>query len=342
MTAGPVPAVSTVSIMPPEIGASQISRVAPEDTIATNKTRPFLKWAGGKRQLLPQIRRFYPESFRNYVEPFVGSGAVFFDLHNRGLLSSRHTTLIDSNADLVGCYLNVRDHTAEVVKSLSRLAAAHKRDPEQHYYRVRNKRFNPGRARITSGYGPNIQRYTPQLAAMLIYLNRTGFNGLFRLNSQGAFNVPIGRYKNPTVCDADNLASVANALSSNVTIVHGSFETVLKTAKKGDLVYFDPPYAPLTETAQFTSYTAAGFSTSDQERLQQVMVHLARKGCSVLLSNSTAPEISRLYDGNVDAEAAGLCAYKIPARRMINSAPEKRGAVLEYLITNVPRRPEET
>ena len=122
--------------------------------------------------------------------------------------------------------------------------------------------------------------------------------------------------------------------------MHGSFEKVLKTAKKGDFVYFDPPYAPLTETAQFTSYTAAGFSTSDQERLQQVIVKLAQKGCSVLLSNSTAPEIARLYDGNADADAAGLRAYEIPARRMINSAPEKRGAVLEYLITNVPQRPE--
>ena len=258
----------------------------------------------------------------------------------QGLLSSRHTTLIDNNADLIGCYLNVRDHTAEVVKSLARLAAAHKRDPQQHYYRVRNKRFNPERARIANGRGLHIQRYTPQLAAMLIYLNRTGFNGLFRMNSLGAFNVPIGRCKNPTVCDADNLASVANALSSNVTLVQGRFESVLNTVKKGDFVYFDPPYAPLTETAQFTSYTAAGFSTSDQERLQQVMVQLARKGCSVLLSNSTAPEITRLYDGNAGAEAAGLRAYKIPARRMINSAPEKRGAVLEYLITNVPRRPE--
>ena len=326
--------------MPAETGESELNRAAPEDTATTNPTRPFLKWAGGKRQLLPQIRRFYPETFRNYVEPFVGSGAVFFDLHNQGLLRSQHTTLIDSNTDLVGCYLNVRDHTVEVVKCLARLATAHKRDPQQHYYRVRNKRFNPERARIANGHGPDVQRYTPQLAAMLIYLNRTGFNGLFRLNSQGAFNVPIGRYKNPTVCDADNLANVANALMSNVTIVHGSFEKVLKTAKKGDFVYFDPPYAPLTETAQFTSYTAAGFSTSDQERLQQVIVKLAQKGCSVLLSNSTAPEIARLYDGNADADAAGLRAYKIPARRMINSAPEKRGAVLEYLITNVPQRPE--
>lgn len=324
--------------MRPETTESEIGKIVAR--IGSNEARPFLKWAGGKRQLLPEIRRFYPETFKNYVEPFVGSGAVFFDLHNRKLLRTRHTTLVDSNADLVGCYLNVRDHTVDVVKALSRLATAHKRNPEEHYYRVRNERFNPERARIANGRGPDIQRYTPQLAAMLIYLNRTGFNGLFRLNSRGAFNVPIGRYKNPTVCDADNLANVADALSSKVTIVHGSFEKVLKTAKKGDFVYFDPPYAPLTATAQFTSYTATGFSTPDQERLQHVVVQLARKGCSVLLSNSTAPEIKRLYDGNADAEAAGLRAYKIPARRMINSAPQKRGAVLEYLVSNVPRGPK--
>ena len=326
--------------MPSEIGEPEISRSSPKDATTTNMPRPFLKWAGGKRQLLPQIRRFYPETFRNYVEPFVGSGAVFFDLHNQGLLSSRHTTLIDSNADLVGCYLNVRDRTVDVVKSLSRLATAHKRDLQQHYYRVRDKRFNPGRARIANGQGPDTQRYTPLLAAMLIYLNRTGFNGLFRLNLRGSYNVPIGRYKNPTICDADNIAAVADALSSDVTITHGGFETVLNTAKEGDFVYFDPPYAPLSETAQFTSYTAARFSTADQENLQQVLVQLARRGCSVLMSNSTAPEITKLYDGNSEAGAAGLRTYKIPARRMINSAPEKRGAVLEYLITNIPRRPE--
>ena len=302
------------------------------------QARPFLKWAGGKRQLLPQIGRCYPREFRNYIEPFVGSGAVFFDLYSQGLLNGRRSILIDNNADLVGCYLAVRDSTAQVIRCLSRLAAAYKVDPQQHYYTVRDKRFNPARRRMSNGSGPDSQRYTPALAAMLIYLNRTGFNGLFRLNSKGGFNVPIGRYKNPQICYADNLRKVAAALGSNVTLVQDNFESVLTHARRGDFVYFDPPYAPLTRTALFTSYTAGGFSLEDQERLQRVVIQLASRGCWVLLSNSTAPDVTRLYDGNSEAVAVGLRAHKVPARRAINSDPAKRGAVLEYLITNISRR----
>ena len=301
------------------------------------QARPFLKWAGGKRQLLPQIRQFYPRTFRSYIEPFVGSGAVFFDLYNQGTLQGRHSTLIDNNADLIGCYLAVRDRTAPVIRHLSRLASAYKADPHEHYYAVRDKRFNPARHRVSNGSGPDSGRYTPSLAAMLIYLNRTGFNGLFRLNSQGGFNVPIGRYKNPQICDTDNLKAVATALRANLTLVQDNFESVLTHAKRGDFVYFDPPYAPLTRTALFTSYTAAGFSLEDHERLQQVVVQLALRGCWVLLSNSTAPDVTRLYDGSPEAVAAGLRAHKIPARRAINSDAAKRGQVLEYLITNIPR-----
>ena len=302
------------------------------------RPRPFLKWAGGKRQLLPRIRRFYPERFENYVEPFVGSGAVFFDLYNQGLLNGRRSILIDNNADLVGCHMAVRDRTTQVIRSLSRLAAGYKAGPHEHYYRVRDKRFNPARQRISNGSGPDSERYTPSLAAMLIYLNRTGFNGLFRLNSHGGFNVPIGRYKNPQICNADNLRAVAKALGTDVTLAHENFESVLTHAKSGDFVYFDPPYAPLTRTALFTSYTAAGFSSEDQERLHQVVIELASRGCWVLLSNSTAPDITRLYVRNREASAVGLTAHKVPARRAINSDPSKRGAVLEYLITNIPRR----
>ena len=305
---------------------------------AIKQARPFLKWAGGKRQLLPQIRQFYPESFESYIEPFVGSGAVFFDLYNQGLLDGRRSVLIDNNADLVGCYINVRDRPVQVTRSLSRLAAGYKVDQKQHYYTVRDKRFNPARRRISNGSGTDCLLYTPALTAMLIYLNRTGFNGLFRLNSHGGFNVPIGRYKNPLICDADNLRAVAAALRVNVSLAQDNFESVLTHAKGGDFVYFDPPYAPLTRTALFTSYTSTGFSLEDQERLQQVVIELAARGCWVLLSNSTAPDITRLYARNREASAVGLRAHKVPARRAINSDPSKRGAVLEYLITNIPRR----
>ena len=305
---------------------------------ATKQARPFLKWAGGKRQLLHQIRQFYPAKFGSYIEPFVGSGAVFFDLHNQGLLQGRSAVLIDNNADLIGCYSAVRDHAPTVIRSLSRLATAYKKNAHEHYYNVRDKRFNPARQRISNGSGPDARRYTASLAAMLIYLNRTGYNGLFRLNSQGGFNVPIGRYKNPQICDADNLRAVSAALSGDVTIVQDTFESVLTSANRGDFVYFDPPYAPLSRTALFTSYTPRGFSLEDQERLQEVVIELSARGCWVLLSNSTAPDVTRLYDGNPEAVAVGLQAHKVPARRAINSDAAKRGTVLEYLITNIRRR----
>ena len=309
----------------------------PTASAAPRPARPLLKWAGGKRQLLPQIRQFYPARFERYIEPFVGSGAVFFDLYNHGRLAGRRSVLIDHNADLIGCYAAVRDHTAAVVQHLSRLAAGHAANPREHYYAVRDQRFNPARRPIFDPAAPGSARYTPDLAAMLIYLNRTGFNGLFRLNSQGGFNVPIGRYANPRICDEANLEAVATALAARVELVQDNFERVLTHAEPGDFVYIDPPYAPLTRTALFTSYTAGGFSLADQERLQRVVLRLATRGCRVLLSNSTAPDITRLYDGNPEAMSAGLRAHKVPARRAINSDAARRGAVLEYLVTNIPR-----
>ena len=301
------------------------------------RLRPFLKWAGGKRQLLPTFQEFYPERFRAYHEPFLGSGAVFFDLAAAGRLGGR-VRLTDVNADLVGCWLRLRDDPDAVVERLRALAADYEADPDDHYYRVRG-RFNPARQAIMNGTGPRAERYTADLAAMFIYLNRTGYNGLFRLNSRGLFNVPRGRYKNPRICDEENLRRVSAALATlSVTVEPAGFDAVLRTARKGDFIYFDPPYAPLSTTAYFTSYTSSGFDDEDQRRLQQVAVELAAKGCHVLLSNSTAPQIAALYDGNPDAEGAGLAAYTVPARRAINSNASRRGGVQEYVITNLPRR----
>ena len=312
-------------------------RGAPTASGLPRPARPLLKWAGGKRQLLPQIRRFYPARFERYIEPFVGSGAVFFDLYSHGRLAGRPSVLIDHNADLIGCYAAVRDHTAEVVDRLSRLAADYAANPREHYYTVRDEWFNPARRGIFDAAAPGSAPYTPALAAMFIYLNRTGFNGLFRLNARGGFNVPIGRYANPRICDEANIAAVATALADGVELVRDNFECVLSHAEPGDFVYIDPPYAPLTRTAQFTSYTAGGFSLADQERLQRVVLELAARGCRVLLSNSTAPDVTRLYDGNPEAVSAGLRACKVPARRAINSDAARRGPVLEYLVTNIPR-----
>lgn len=300
--------------------------------------RPLLKWAGGKRQLLPALRRFYPPDFNQYCEPFFGSGAVFFDLHARGALDGREIVLSDDNADLIACYHAVRDVTEEVIGELSRLASGHARDGARHYYEVRNKRFNPQRAALASAPAGAF-RYTAALAAMFIYLNRTGYNGLFRLNSDGEFNVPAGSYLNPRICDEENVRRVAKALARpGVTINRARFEQSLERAGAGDFLYLDPPYAPLSKTARFTSYTAEGFDAADQERLRDAVVSLAKRGCHVVMSNSTAPEIAALYEDSKEVAGAGLRCHRLPARRAINSNGKRRGIVEEYVITNVRRR----
>ena len=305
----------------------------------TTAVRPILKWAGGKRQLLPQLRRFYPSDFRRYIEPFVGSGAVFLDLHNAGLVDGRAVRLSDINADVIGCYHMVRDAVEEVIACLADLEAGHQSRGDAHFYEVRDDRFNTQRRALA---GTPDRRYTPELAAMLIYLNRTGYNGLFRVNSLGEFNVPAGRHQSaPRICDSDNLRQLSRALSRRgVTLQARPFDEAIEDAGAGDFVYLDPPYAPLSRTAHFTSYTASRFGPDEQARLQKIVIRIARRGARVLLSNSLAPEIRRLYEENVDARRAGLTARRVAARRAINSRATRRGAVLEYLISNVrPAQP---
>jgi DNA adenine methylase len=298
-------------------------------THALQAVRPLLKWAGGKRQLLPRLSLYYPDQFTRYIEPFVGSGAVFFDLLNTGRLEGRRATLADVNPDLIGCYLAVRDDVEEVIRELQALAREHTRRGNDFYYVVRH-RFN-----VLRGAGRLPALYTSDMAAMLVYLNRTGFNGLFRQNRDGGFNVPAGRYLNPRICDPDHLRSVADALQHHdVTIELGSFDATLAEAGPGDFVYCDPPYAPLSRTASFAHYTAGGFTAEDQERLQQSVITAARRGATVLVSNSSAPQILRGYSSR-EAADAGLVVQKVPARRAINSDPRKRGAVDELIITNV-------
>jgi DNA adenine methylase len=299
------------------------------------EARPFLKWAGGKRQLLAQLRRFYPAEIQRYFEPFVGSGAVFFDLYAAGKIQGVPVTLSDENADLIGTYLRVRDSTAGVITALETLAEGHRRGAQKHYYDVRDRQFNPARDVWRAGGGRPCDYPTP-LAAMLIYLNRTGYNGLFRLNASGHFNVPAGRYDNPQIVNARRLEMVATVLAQpTVTIEHAPFEQVVSAAGPGDLVYFDPPYAPLSATANFRNYTAGGFSADDQLRLRDVVVGLAAKGVSVILSNSTAPSIIDLYAQQA-AERVGLRAWSVPARRAINSRGNRRGTVDELIVSNMP------
>jgi DNA adenine methylase len=296
--------------------------------------RPLLKWVGGKRQLLPALRKFYPADFGTYIEPFFGSGAVFFDLWERGRFAGHRAILIDSNADLIGCYETVRDRPDAVEAALEKLAEGYSRDGRAHYYVVRDTMFNPRRAERRNTDGRIA--YTPDLAAMLIYLNRTGFNGLFRVNASGAFNVPAGRYERPRIVERGRLQRVAEALRTpGVELRCGSFIEAETFAEPGDFLYVDPPYAPVSSTSSFTAYTSPRFGPGEQRLLQEMVIRLSIRGCGVLLSNSTAPEIADLYDRNADARKAGLRAMRVPARRAVNSNPARRGPVDEYVITNI-------
>ena len=301
--------------------------------------RPILKWAGGKRQLLPELRPYYPRRFGRYVEPFLGSGAVFLDLHNRGLLAGRRVALSDINADVIGCYRAVRDGVDRVIAALRELERSYRARGEACFYEVRDEGFNPARREVYASGDP-AAAYTPRLAAMLIFLNRTGFNGLFRVNSRGEYNVPAGRYVNPTICDEGNLRAWSATLARRgVTLRVVGFDAALEDAGQDDFVYLDPPYAPLSHTARFTSYTAGGFSAVQHEALQRGVIALASRGAFVVLSNSAAPQIRALYATHAAARSAGLTARTVAARRAINSRAASRGPVREYLITNVePRR----
>ena len=303
------------------------------------RVRPLLKWAGGKRQLLPALQHYYPASFHRYLEPFVGSGAVFFHLAATGVLDDRDVILSDVNTDLIGCYGAVRNSSEAVIDSLADLEREHRLRGEACYYDVRDRRFNPLRAELLARHrgSPHavISNYPPLLAAMLIFLNRTGFNGLFRLNKLGEFNVPAGRYREPRICDPDHVRAVSAILQRRgVKITYRGFEDALAEAADGDFVYCDPPYAPLSRTSSFANYTAAGFANLDQQRLHEAVVKACRRGAHVVVSNSSAPEIELAYQSRA-ARQAKISIHRVPARRAINSRASSRGPVDELIITNV-------
>lgn len=298
---------------------------------------PFLKWAGGKRQLLPQIRRCIPAQFVAYAEPFLGSGAVFFDLVSRGRLTGMPVRLSDTNADLVATYEALRDDVEAVIGRLERLARGHARDAARHYYDVRDAQFNRIRSGADGGRAPSSATRL-DLAAAFIYLNRTCYNGLYRTNARGAFNTPLGRYVRPRICDAENLRAVARVLQHpRVTLTTADYREADVWLEAGGFVYFDPPYAPLSRTAHFRAYTAAGFSDREQHRLRDVAGALAARGVHVLLSNSVSPLTRALYD-SADARRLGLRACRVPARRAISTDVNGRRGVTELLVTTLPRR----
>jgi DNA adenine methylase len=270
---------------------------------------PFLKWAGGKARLVAQYAPFFPREFRRYFEPFLGGGAVFFHL------GPKESFLYDINEELVNCYLQVRDNPAGLMEMLEFHKKEHYRDGPAHYYGVRGA--DP------AGMNP-LER-----AARMIYLNKTCYNGLYRVNSSGQFNVPFGRYKNPRIFDRDALAAASRALQGAI-IKAGDFLEIEEEAGPGDLVYFDPPYLPLSSTSNFTDYikNADYFGEDAQAELAGLFGRLARKGCLVMLSNSDTPLINELYEG--------FHVHTIMAPRFINSKGDGRSAISELLITSFP------
>jgi DNA adenine methylase len=278
--------------------------------IIAEKPKPFVKWVGGKRQLLAQFRRlnlYPPERFDiktgRYFEPFVGGGAVFFDLlPKEGYLS-------DLNKELVATYNVIKNDVDGLIKSLKK----HKTDKE--YF-----------LDIRSQYPQSLSDLN--VASRFIFLNRTCFNGMYRVNSKGGFNVPYGKYSNPLICDEDNLKKVSKALK-HIEIKHQDYKEVLKKARKGDFVYFDPPYYPVSKTASFTSYTAESFLDKEQIELRDTFLELSKRGCFVMLSNSDTPFINKIYSG-----FKGIRISKVEAGRAINSNGSGRGKITEVLVTN--------
>lgn len=269
-------------------------------------TQPFLKWAGGKRQLLQELRKYIPKKYNFYYEPFIGAGSVLFDLQ------PKKAVINDINMELVNVYNVVKHDVERLIEDLQK----HENNKD-YFYAIRDLDRQP----LYKDLSP-IER-----ASRVIYLNKTCFNGLFRVNGQGQFNVPFGKYKNPQIINEIVIRAVHNYLHTNdVTILNQDFEMVVKMATKGDFLYFDPPYDPVSDTSSFTGYHIDRFNKNDQIRLRDTFVELDKRGCKVLLSNSATHFIKDIYsDFHIEI---------VSAARNINAVASKRGKIEEVLVMN--------
>jgi len=273
--------------------------------------QPFLKWAGGKSQLLAQLLPLFPKKFNCYHEPFLGGAAVYwylFSLKEKGTILFDGVRLSDINEELINCYIHVRSNLDTLIQELDFLKRNH--NPE-NYYKIRE--LNP------------LNLSSVQRAARFIYLNKTCYNGLYRVNRSGRFNVPMGSYQDPRVFSAEQLIRNSYALQ-NVAIECTSFQTVLDWAEPGDFIYFDPPYVPLSKTASFTSYTKYPFGQEQQRELAEVFYTLNDRGCKLMLSNSWSESVINLYQN--------FHCIELKASRAINSNAERRGKISELLVIN--------
>lgn len=272
------------------------------------RMKPFTKWTGGKRKLLPILTELLPDDFNRYYEPFIGGGALLFKL-------LPHDAVInDFNEELINSYLQIRDNPNELID----LLAEHRDKNSKDYYLNIRSADRDGRIESMT----DVER-----AARILYMLRVDFNGLYRVNSKNQFNVPYGRYKNPKILDKDLIYEVSGYLNANnIQILQGDFANAVAEAIDGDLVYFDPPYIPLSETSSFTSYTHEGFSYEDQVRLRNTVRDLTRRGVNVILSNSSSPLVEDLYQE--------FNLHYVDASRTNGAKPTSRGKIKEIIVTN--------
>lgn len=273
--------------------------------------KPFLKWVGGKTKAIAQLEQLFPDSFNNYFEPFVGGGAVYFDMN------AKTATINDINTSLMSSYINIRDNVDLLIKKLNNL--------QKQYYKLDEDQQLEMFYRIRGEYNIIKNHDSVKKSSLLIFLNKTCFNGMYRENKSGDFNVPFGKHHKPTICDEANLRAVSERLK-NTTILSGSYIKAVEDAKAGDFIYLDPPYHPLNPTSSFTSYSQGGFLEKDQIELKELIDELTVRGCRVMMSNSYSKFIINLYKDYKQ--------YKITVGRSINSNGAKRGKIAEIVITN--------
>ncbi|HHT7733618.1 TPA: DNA adenine methylase [Streptococcus suis] len=270
--------------------------------------QPFTKWTGGKRQLLPVIKSLMPDNYNSYFEPFIGGGAVFFEL------IPKKAIINDFNSELINCYRQIKDNPQKLIE----LLVEHQKNNSKDYYLELRSVDRDDRIHAMTD---------TERAARIMYMLRVDFNGLYRVNSKNQFNVPYGRYKNPKIVDSDLILSISQYLNkNNIEILTGDFEKAVEDVGAGDFVYFDPPYIPLSETSAFTSYTHEGFSYEDQVRLRDVFRKLDKKGAYVMLSNSSSPLVEELYKG--------FNIHKVEAIRTNGAKASSRGKISEIIVTN--------
>lgn len=273
--------------------------------------KPFLKWVGGKGRVISQLEKYFPSEYGSYFEPFVGGGAVYFDIE------AKIATINDINKSLVGAYINIRDHVDLLIKELT--------DLQQRYYSLDEDKQKQMFYEIRDEYNDIRDKSSLKKSALLIFLNKTCFNGMYRENRSGKFNVPFGKHQKPTICDENNLRHVANRLK-NTTILSETYKVAIKEAKAGDFVYLDPPYHPINPTSSFTSYSEADFLEKDQVELKELIDELTTRKCKVMLSNSDTPFIQNLY--------RDYRKEYISVARSINANGDGRGKISEIVVLN--------